>query len=210
MNLLRPKRDILCSKSEPTFPPPFQINNPLSETPWLNEHALEKNFTYLLWVEFFQSMKWGCDWRFYSNNRWDRRLNKSIRPSLVTAGSHAHDTCLSRHVYWYLSCFHHHSHRAHFTVIFHLRLPLILKWKPKHSRGRGVLKRASAEKHNKKDTQEPRTRRRPPSGVIPSKWPVQQQQQKPTGEALCRELILHSEPPERKGNAGTGQRRDTL
>lgn len=101
-------------------------------------------------------------------------------------------------------------HQSYFTVIFHLRLPLILKWKPKHSQGWALLKEPHPRHLNTIKTQgggvlgggcweQDPTLPLDAPGVIPSTWPVQ----KLLGEALFRELILTPNPPE-KGCAGTG------
>lgn len=94
-------------------------------------------------------------------------------------------------------------HQSHFTFIFHLRLPLIFKWKPKYSRGWLKLYLQSLD-------QDVNTIKTPMCWKgfqmlsLEASWCncLHLSCPKTHGEALFRELILYST---KEGGTGTGE-----
>lgn len=169
------------------------------------------NFTHLNVV----CQEWRPLWKYeigpwleiWSNNFWGWRLNKSIKPSLVTDGSHSclvnqhrrPDTCLSRHIYWSMCVFSSSLHQSHFTVIFHPRLPLILVGNQSIHKGWALLSGDSAKTYEHNNT---RGLRIELDFTTESPWfrPLHLTLPNTHGGSFIRGLILTLNP-RKKGNA---------
>lgn len=157
-DLIRPKNLTFCAFNQTTLltlkDNPFISDSMAKWTCPGKLHTLKMKIC-LEWQPFWK-YEMGLWLEIWSNNRWDWSLNKSIKPSLVTAISHSclvnHHrcpyTCLSRRVYWYLSV---SIITPSITFHFPLQTAINFQMETKAFSRQGSTYRVSAKtyKHNK-------------------------------------------------------------